>query len=86
MPGCARSRQSDYRLSPKILRPSDEEFIDLLEQGVFEKEQQPATIHSDNAGGGTIGWQVFSLAIMCGAWGGLSAELGRSAALPGQSL
>jgi hypothetical protein len=36
VPGCARSRQDNYQVYTKILGLSDAEFIDLVQQGVFD--------------------------------------------------
>jgi len=35
VPGCAGSRQHNYQIYTQIRELSDEEFIDLVEQGVF---------------------------------------------------
>jgi len=36
VPGSARSRQDNYEVYTQILGLSDEEFVDLVQQGVFE--------------------------------------------------
>jgi hypothetical protein len=36
VPGCAGSRQDNCQVYTEILGLSDEEFIDVIQQGVFE--------------------------------------------------